>query len=229
MLRDLAFAATTLTRAGLEGGDAYGLMLGAHAKRLPELAEACEEVLALSSDAEAAAAKEAFGTARSLLFATVDAESSTTGLKAAASTAGEQAESGTQGKLSLQEARERIDLIEPGFLESQDKNAQFLKEEGLGAAPSGSGGEGISTSAPAPANAKASAVEAAAAYLKAKQAAQQPMGKDAKAKIQDAKAALLANKGGAKSAAAAKYLALRKKQQAAEAYLEAKKKKEQGS
>ena len=97
VLRDLAFAATTLTRAGLEGGDAYGLMLGAHAKRLPELAEACEEVLALSSDAEAAAAKEAFGTARSLLFATVDAESSTTGLKAAASTAGEQAESGTQG------------------------------------------------------------------------------------------------------------------------------------
>ena len=71
-------------------------------------------------------------------------------------------------------------------------------------------------------------MEAAAAYLKAKQAAQQPMGKDAKAKIQDAKAALLANKG-ERSAAAAKYLALRKKQQAAEAYLEAKKKKEQGS
>ena len=126
--------------------------------------------------------------------------------------------------LSLEEARERIEAVEPGFQASQDKNAQFVREQVLGAPPR----------APTTATAsKASAAEKAAAYLKAKQAASgQPVSAAAAAKLQDAQAALLARKGaggGAKAAAAAKYLEMRRKQQAAEAYLEEKEKGEQGN
>ena len=59
-------------------------------------------------------------TARALLYAFVDSEAGEAGLKSLTMD-----ESG----VSLQEARERLDAIEPGFLQSQDKNAQFLKEE----------------------------------------------------------------------------------------------------
>ena len=64
----------------------------------------------------------------------------------------------------------------------------------------------------------------AQAYLKAKQAAKQPVGKDAAATLQDAKAAALAAKPGPQRAAAQRFLALRRKQQAAAEYLAARKK-----
>ena len=123
--------------------------------------------------------------------------------------------------VSLQEARERLEAIEPGFLQSQDKNAQFLKEEVLGA-------QGQKTGSPTATAAgkmgkKAAAVDAAAAYLAAKQAAQQPVGSSAAAALRDAQAALAASKGGPKQAAAKTYLAMRSKQKAAEAYLAARK------
>ena len=80
---------------------------------------------------------------------------------------------------------------------------------------------GDSAASPTP-----TAAEKAAAYLKAKQATQQPVSTAASARVQDAQAALLASKGaaagGPKAAAAAKYLEMRRKQKAAEAYLEEK-------
>ena len=69
--------------------------------------------------------------------------------------------------------------------------------------------------------AKPSAVDKAAAYLAAKKAAAKPAETDVEAKLQDARASVLAGKANPKQAAAKQYLELRKKQQAAHAYLAA--------
>ena len=223
VLRDLAFVASTLVRAGLGGGAAYGELVSAHAARLPELADKCELVLTASEQSDDARAAEEYTTARSLLYAMIDSESGVAGLKSSAAAADDDGRSGGAA-LSLQEAREAIEAIEPGFLQSQDRNAQFLREEVLGAQVASAPQQQQQQQR------KAAAVDAAAAYLKAKQAANQPIGRDAQATLQDSRAALLAKQpgGGAKADAAKKYVALRKKQQAAQAYLAAKKAKEGG-
>ena len=117
VLTDLSFAATTLMKAGLHGGEPYGAMLGAHVQRLSVLADACDRALVASgrlSDAPETC-KEEFETARSLLFALVDSESSDAGLKAVQSS-----DAGGGGvMMGLQEARDCIEVIEPGFRASQ--------------------------------------------------------------------------------------------------------------
>ena len=206
VLHDVSFVASTLLKAGLDGGDAYSPCIRAHAERFEALVGACDRALATSDavkTALTAAASTESTTAQQLLYAWVDSESGTSGLK----------ETGAEGGLSLQEARERIDGVEPGFLRSQDRNEQFLRTTVLGA-PSDA-----PDAAPTAQERQAARVDAAAAYLQAKQASQQPVGKEAAAAVQDSKAALLASKVGPKQAAAQQYLALRKKQQAAEAYL----------
>ena len=237
VLHSLCFAVLTLQRAGLDGGDAYRGLVGVHAVRLVELADACdlalEAVSGGSSDVggeggsggggggtgggggggggggngnDALAAAEA-STASSLLYALVDSESGTAGLKSAAA-----ADGAGEAVMSLQDAREKIEAVESGFLQTQDRNAQFLREEVLGA-------KAVVAPPASSAQRKAAATDAAAAYLAAKRAGGQPVGKDAAA-------AIAAKGGGPKAQAAAKYLALRKKQQAAEAYLAARKKAE---
>ena len=117
--------------------------------------------------------------------------------------------------MSLQEARVALDQVEPGFLDAQDKNAHFLKTEVLGATTASDAPPALGAS-----ERRAAAVDKAAAYLKAKQAA----GKTKEApELRDAQAALLAAQKGPKQAAAKQFLELRKKQQAAAAYLAAKK------
>jgi len=206
VLRDIGFAHTTLMKAGLDGGDAYKACVRAHAERCMRLADACDRAVATGGDGE----KE---TARSLLYAVVDGESGVAGLK----------DGGEDGSfMSLQEARERIEDVAPGFLASQDRNAKFLKETVLGGSAAATDAPAAATVTESAAKKQAARVDAAAAYLKAKQASQQPVGKDAQAALQDSRAALLTGKAGPKQAAAQTYLALRKKQQAADAYLQAK-------
>ena len=91
VLRDLSFAATTLSRAGLDGGKPFRAVLAAQSDALPALAAACDRAYEASSsrtsssggDSTARASEEA-STSRSLLFAAVDSESATSGLQAAA-------------------------------------------------------------------------------------------------------------------------------------------------
>ena len=216
VLRDLGFAHTTLVKAGLDGGDAYKACVKAHAERCMKLADACDKAVAAGDSSGNTASEEE--TARSLLFALVDGESGVAGLK----------DGGEDGSfMSLQEARERIEEVEPGFLQSQDRNAQFLKETVLGGSPvAATDVAPAATATESAAKKQAARVDAAALYLKAKQASQQPVGKDSQAALQDARASIAAGKAGPKQAAAKKYLALRKKQQAADEYLKAKREKE---
>ena len=92
--------------------------------------------------------------ARALLFAAVDSEATEAGLTEAAPGAG--------GLLSLQAAREAIDAVAPGFLDQQDRNAQFVRDAVLGAAPS------------PPAPPTASAVERAAASTRSTRSVSTP-------------------------------------------------------
>lgn len=207
VLGDVAFAARTLTKAGLDGGPAFSTLLGDNAKRLSALSDACDKALEVSGACGEPAASGDAETARSLLYALIDSEAAEAGLR----------EDGS-GSMPLAEARVALDVVEPGFLESQDKNAEFLKTEVLGAtqAPERAASAAAGAS-------RATAVDKATAYLAAKKAAGQ--GKDG-TQMRDAQAALLAAKQGPKKAAAQQYLTLRKKQQAAAAYMAAKKQKE---
>lgn len=211
VLSDLSFASDTLLRAGLDGGDAFGNCVRENAKLFAELSEACDRALEASDAEERATTEAQASTARALLYAVVDSEAGEAGLQSL--------EMGTNG-VGLQAAREVLDAVEPGFLAAQDRNAQFLKEEVLGAQGKGAR---PNASPAGPAGGKAAAVDAAAAYLAAKQAAQQPVGSSAASAVRDAQAALIASKGGSKQAAAKTYLAMRSKQKAAEAYLAARK------
>lgn len=161
VLLDLAFAFTTLRAAGLDGGDAFGQLVAHHNDRLPQLAAAVELAAQDESGAlrDAARAQEEAGIARSLLYAWVDGEAGEAGLQDVAE--------GTA--MSLQEARERVDTVEPGFLQAQDRNAQFLRDEVLGATTS-AGSPDSAALQDSPAQSKKAAVDAAAAYLAARKA-----------------------------------------------------------
>jgi hypothetical protein len=222
VLRDLCFAHATLREAQLDGGDAYGGWVEAHSQRWLRLADACDGALeaaaTLQGDTAAAAIEEARA-ARSLLFALIDSEASTAGLRARGGAGAE--EGATEGAdadertyMSLQEAREAIEAVAPGFLEQHDRNARFLREEVLGASGP------ARAAAVSQAGQKASAVDKAAAYLRAKRAAS---GRKPSAA---ATAALLAARPGPKQAAAKTFLEARKRQQAAAEYLAAQQRQE---
>jgi len=228
VLRDLSFASNTLLKAGLTGGDAYSACVAAHAQRCGELADACDRTLAAAGTLEDTASDSArlaldeTRLARSLLFALVDSECGTAGLKDSSCGDGD-------GGMSLREAREAIEAVEPGFLQEQDRNAAFLRETLL--QPSDTPNSDAPAAAAGPTSAarrQEQRVDAAAAYLKAKQAAaRQPIAKEAASTLQDAKAAALASRPGPQQGAAKRFVEVRKKQQAAAAYLARKKQQQQ--
>ena len=134
---EYGWACDTLLKAGFE--TPYAGWLTAHAE---SLAKASAAVAPLVDAADRDAVDASYVAALSALFNFVDSEASTAGLKGA----GE----------DLEAARRRLDALEPGFLDAQDRNANFVAATLKAQAAKSSAG--------------AKKMDAAAAYLAAKKA-----------------------------------------------------------
>ena len=134
---EYGWACDTLLKAGFE--TPYAGWLRAHADSLNAAAAA---VVPLVDAADRDAVDASYVAALSALFNFVDSEASTAGLKGA----GE----------DLEAARRKLDALEPGFLEAQDRNANFVAATLKAQAAKSSSG--------------AKKMDAAAAYLAAKKA-----------------------------------------------------------
>ena len=121
-LRCVGWCHATLRAAGLGGGAAFGGWVDAHATRWAALADAADALLDASSsgDVADADADAEHALALSLLYSWISSEAGTAGLK------GDGA--------PLQAAREAIDRVEPGYLQSVDRDAQFVRDVVLGTA-----------------------------------------------------------------------------------------------
>jgi len=134
---EYGWACGTLLEAGFE--TPYAGWLTNHANALNKASAA---VAPLVDAADRESVDAAYVAALSALFNFVDSEASTAGLKGA----GE----------DLEDARRKLDALEPGFLDSQDRNANFVSATLKAQAAKGSAG--------------AKKMDAAAAYLAAKKA-----------------------------------------------------------
>ena len=134
---EYGWACDTLLKAGFE--TPYAGWLTNHAE---SLAKASAAVAPLVDAADRDAVDASYVAALSALFNFVDSEASTAGLKGA----GE----------DLEAARRKLDALEPGFLEAQDRNANFVAATLKAQAAKSSSG--------------AKKMDAAAAYLAAKKA-----------------------------------------------------------
>ena len=134
---EYGWACDTLLKAGFE--TPYAGWLRAHAE---SLAKASAAVAPLVDAADRDAVDASYVAALSALFNFVDSEASTAGLKGA----GE----------DLEAARRKLDALEPGFLDAQDRNANFVAATLKAQAAKSSAG--------------AKKMDAAAAYLAAKKA-----------------------------------------------------------
>jgi hypothetical protein len=134
---EYGWACDTLLKAGFE--TPYAGWLRAHADSLNAAAAA---VIPLVDAADRDAVDASYVAALSALFNFVDSEASTAGLKGT----GE----------DLEAARRKLDALEPGFLEAQDRNANFVSATLKAQAAKSSAG--------------AKKMDAAAAYLAAKKA-----------------------------------------------------------
>ena len=136
---EYGWACGTLLEAGL-GETPYAGWLTSHADSLNKASAA---VAPLVDAADRDAVDASYVAALSALFNFVDSEASTAGLKGAGA--------------DLEEARKKLDALEPGFLESQDRNANFVSATLKAQAAKSSAG--------------AKKMDAAAAYLAAKRKA----------------------------------------------------------
>ena len=134
---EYGWACDTLLKAGFE--TPYAGWLRAHAEAL---AKAAAAVAPLVDAADRDAVDAAYVAALSALFNFVDSEASTAGLKGAGA--------------DLEAARRKLDAVEPGFLDAQDRNANFVAATLKAQAAKSSAG--------------AKKMDAAAAYLAAKKA-----------------------------------------------------------
>ena len=134
---EYGWACGTLLEAGFE--TPYAGWLTNHAEAL---ATAAAAVAPLVDAADRESVDAAYVAALSALFNFVDSEASTAGLKGAGA--------------DLEDARRKLDALEPGFLESQDRNANFVAATLKAQAEKSSSG--------------AKKMDAAAAYLAAKKA-----------------------------------------------------------
>ena len=134
---EYGWACGTLLRAGFE--TPYAGWLENHAEAL---ATASAAVAPLVDAADRESVDAAYVAALSALFNFVDSEASTAGLKGAGA--------------NLEDARRKLDALEPGFLDSQDRNANFVSATLNAQAAKSSAG--------------AKKMDAAAAYLAAKKA-----------------------------------------------------------
>ena len=134
---EYGWACDTLLKAGFE--TPYAGWLTAHADGLNAAAAA---VVPLVDAAGRDAVDASYVAALSALFNFVDSEASTAGLKGAGA--------------DLEAARRKLDALEPGFLEAQDRNANFVSATLKAQAAKSSAG--------------AKKMDAAAAYLAAKKA-----------------------------------------------------------
>ena len=134
---EYGWACGTLLEAGFE--TPYAGWLTNHAEAL---ATASAAVAPLVDAADRESVDAAYVAALSALFNFVDSEASTAGLKGAGA--------------NLEDARRKLDALEPGFLESQDRNANFVSATLKAQAAKSSAG--------------AKKMDAAAAYLAAKKA-----------------------------------------------------------
>ena len=123
VLRCVGWCHATLRTAGLGGGAAFGGWVDAHATRWAALADAADALLDASSSGDVADtdADAEHALALSLLYSWISSEAGTAGLK------GDGA--------PLQAAREAIDRVEPGYLQSVDRDAQFVRDVVLGTEP----------------------------------------------------------------------------------------------
>ena len=135
---EYGWACGTLLEAGL-GETPYAGWLTAHAEAL---ATAAAAVAPLVDAAHRESVDAAYVAALSALFNFVDSEASTAGLKGAGA--------------DLEAARRKLAALEPGFLDSQDRNANFVAATLKAQAEKSSSG--------------AKKMDAAAAYLAAKKA-----------------------------------------------------------
>jgi len=135
---EYGWACGTLLEAGLVE-PTYAGWLKAHAEAL---ATAAAAVAPLVDAADRESVDAAYVAALSALFNFVDSEASTAGLKGA----GE----------DLENARKKLEALEPGFLDQQDRNANFVSATLKAQAAKSSSG--------------AKKMDAAAAYLAAKKA-----------------------------------------------------------
>ena len=135
---EYGWACATLLEAGF-GETPYAGWLTSHAE---SLAEASAAVAPLVDAADRDAVDASYVAALSALFNFVDSEASTAGLKGAGA--------------DLEAARRKLDALEPGFLDSQDRNANFVSATLKAQAAKSSAG--------------AKKMDAAAAYLAAKKA-----------------------------------------------------------
>ena len=136
---EYGWACDTLLEAGL-GETPYAGWLTSHADSLNKASAA---VAPLVDAADRDAVDASYVAALSALFNFVDSEASTAGLKGA----GE----------DLEDARRKLDALEPGFLDQQDRNANFVSATLKAQAAKSSAG--------------AKKMDAAAAYLAAKRKA----------------------------------------------------------
>ena len=134
---EYGWACDTLLKAGFE--TPYAGWLRAHADSLNAAAAA---VVPLVDAADRDAVDASYVAALSALFNFVDSEASTAGLKGAGA--------------DLEAARRKLDALEPGFLDAQDRNANFVSATLKAQAAKSSSG--------------AKKMDAAAAYLAAKKA-----------------------------------------------------------
>ena len=134
---EYGWACDTLLKAGFE--TPYAGWLTNHAE---SLAKASAAVAPLVDAADRDAVDASYVAALSALFNFVDSEASTAGLKGAGA--------------DLEAARRRLDALEPGFLDAQDRNANFVSATLKAQAAKSSAG--------------AKKMDAAAAYLAAKKA-----------------------------------------------------------
>ena len=136
---EYGWACDTLLEADL-GPTPYAGWLRAHAE---SLAKASAAVAPLVDAAARDAVDASYVAALSALFNFVDSEASTAGLKGAGA--------------DLEAARKKLDALEPGFLDAQDRNANFVSATLKAQAAKSSSG--------------AKKMDAAAAYLAAKKKA----------------------------------------------------------
>jgi len=155
------WACETLLRANL-GPSPYDGWLRAHADAFSAAGAAAAAVFDAAPDADDAA----YVAAQSALYNYLDQEASTAGLKGS----GE----------ALDAARRKLDALEPGFLDAQDRNSNFVRDTlkaQAGREAAAEGKMGAATAYLAAKNAKAgreaaadAKMSAAAAYLAAKKA-----------------------------------------------------------
>ena len=173
VLRCVGWCHATLRAAGLGGGAAFGGWVNAHATRWAALADAADALLDASSsgDVADADADAEHALALSLLYSWISSEAGTAGLK------GDGA--------PLQAAREAIDRVEPGYLQSVDRDAQFVRDVVLGTEPPRSSSSEPADDSPL---AKALAYKAAQAKAAEGPAADSPLAKALAYKAAQAKA-----------------------------------------